>query len=723
MVLQLGHRDEVIALAYASNGSLFATLAREADTGHSEVKVWDGRSGQLIRTIDSLPLYATSLALSPDGRTLATDGDASPLSLWAVDSGRLLRRLSARHPPAEGPGPIIGIGVASLCYTPDGRTLVTSGGYWEQSGQVCLWDVATGRLFSRLAPHAPDFARDTQPSAAVPGLALSRDGRILAVPTRNAVRIWNLATRRLLCALPTRGADVTAIALTPEGQSVVIATDGGALKVCSTKDGRLQKDLSIKDGSVRSLAISPDGQVLVAGLYGGGGSGLMRQWSLRDGKELSTRQVTSTLVTPVGEEGMEPDVVALAFAPDGKSLAMATGIVRDSRVGVWDIARGNWRQPPLEAVDEVLCLAFSTDGNRLVSSHDDGTLRLWNARAGQLIRTIEGHTGEVNALAISPDGRWMASSSRDDGTTKWWNAGTGQLHHTFKQSATDLAFSPDGSRLLSSHNGKMVRLFATSTFEVLREWEEKEHGATQVAFSPDGKHLAVGGMLLTPRLKSISIRDADSGTLEQELRARSQPVQMEYAPDGRFLIVRDRTETIDVLDVKTGQQKWRALEQSGFALSSAVAGKSSAALFCRGRDGWMQKRDIATGRILRRWQTQSSGVRHDAIVDDYDAWAAASPGGEWLAGRADDGSIKLWGTARGRLHLSLLVTPSAKPIDVTADVSQDWIAYTRDGSYNSSPGAEKFLRWRQGGQMFPASKFQKKFRQDDKTPAPLDHGR
>lgn len=381
MVLQLGHRDNVVALAYAPNGRLFATAAREMDNGYAEVKIWDGHSGQLIRDLGGPFRHVTSLAFSPNSQTLAvgSEADGAALSLWRVATGFQLRRLSTKsvknvkNPPGQAKG--VTVTVASVVYTPNGKALVTGGGFSKQSGQVCLWDTTSGRLRSVLAPPDPGAGKAASPSApptalaaevaptaeAAPALSLSRDGQILAVPTPSSVYIWNLATKKLLHTLPVQGFDVFAVVVSPDGRRVVTGTSSGALKIWSTQTGRIQQDLRIKGGSAQSLAISPDGTVLVAGLYGGGGQGLVRWWNLHNGKELYRELYTKPVAAT--------DIAALAFAPDGKSLAVAStsatvvNIVGYLHVGVWDIYRAQWRQSPLEPVDEVLCLAFSSDGH------------------------------------------------------------------------------------------------------------------------------------------------------------------------------------------------------------------------------------------------------------------------------------------------------------------------------------------------------------------------
>ena len=142
---------------------------------------------------------------------------------------------------------------------------------------------------------------------------------------------------------------------------------------------------------------------------------------------------------------------SVAFSPDGTRLASAShgpdrpALGRDDRPGCPYLRR---RIPGCSR------LAFSPDGTRLATAAEDRTIKLWDVRTGQLIRTFEGNTAAITGLAFTPDGRRLASTS-DDGTVKLWDVATGQealLLRGHISAAMDVAFSPDGTRLATGDN-------------------------------------------------------------------------------------------------------------------------------------------------------------------------------------------------------------------------------------------------------------------------------
>jgi len=224
---------------------------------------------------------------------------------------------------------------------------------------------------------------------------------------------------------------------------------------------RREPDFGGHSGSVNSVAFSPDGATLASGSE----TGSIRLWNAR---------VREQKETFLGHKGR---VTSVVFSPDGLTLASGSG---DKTVRLWDVRTGEQRQELSGQLDEISSVAFSHDGELLASGSgrpqpwvesNDNTIRIWNARTGEHLHTLEGHTDGVSCVAFFPGVPILASGSYDN-TIRIWNARTGESMRTLEGHTdwvSSLVFSPDGNTLVSGSRDSTILLWE---FRRLTSWSD-----------------------------------------------------------------------------------------------------------------------------------------------------------------------------------------------------------------------------------------------------------
>jgi len=162
----------------------------------------------------------------------------------------------------------------------------------------------------------------------------------------------------------------------------------------------------------------------------------------------------------------------VAFSPDGNRIV---SLSYDKSVWVWDAKTGEQLRE-LQLSNAIISAAFSPDGNRIVSGSRDKSVRVWDAKTGEQLRELQGHTDNINSVAFSPDGKRIVSGSTDR-SMRVWDAQTGKLLRELQghsDSVNLVAFSPDGNQIVSSSQDKSARVWANLNHDPL--WVINEDG-------------------------------------------------------------------------------------------------------------------------------------------------------------------------------------------------------------------------------------------------------
>ena len=261
------------------------------------------------------------------------------------------------------------------------------------------------------------------------------------------------------------------MALTPDGRLAVSASCDRTLKVWDVASGRELRTLAGHTGEVSAVALTPDGRLAVSASW----DDTLKVWDVASGRELRTLAGHTDWVSAVA---LTPDWPAGRLRLEGPH---AQGLGRGERAGAahpgrpYQLGRTPWRSRRMA-------------GWPSPPSGDD-TLKVWDVASGRELRTLAGHTREVNAVALTPDGRLAVSASWDD-TLKVWDVASGRELRTLaghSSGVTAVALTPDGRLAVSASGDQTLKVWDVASGRELRTLSGHSGLVDAVALTPDGR--------------------------------------------------------------------------------------------------------------------------------------------------------------------------------------------------------------------------------------------
>jgi WD40 repeat protein len=288
----------------------------------------------LINTLQGHSKEVYSVAISPDGKTLASGSYDTTIKLWNLATGEQIRTLKGHSK-----------GVAEVAISPNSKTLASIS--WDTT--IKLWNLATGEQIRTLKGH----------SSPVLSVAISPDGKILASGSYDTtIKLWNLATGEQIRTLTGHSSSVLSIAFSPDGKILASGSNDNTIKLWNLATGEQIRTLTGYSQGVTGVAISPDGKILASGSY----DKTIKLWNLATAEQIYTLT------------GHSDQVWSVAISPDGKTLVSGSG---DKTIKQWNLATGKEIRTLIGHSSTALSVAFSPDGKTLVSGSGDKTIKIW----------------------------------------------------------------------------------------------------------------------------------------------------------------------------------------------------------------------------------------------------------------------------------------------------------------------------------------------------------
>jgi WD40 repeat protein len=586
LVVQSGHGSAITSVAFSPDGRTILTGATD-----KTARLWDAASGREIRRLVAHESVDFSVAFAPDGRTILT-GDLISARLWDVATGSEVRRFEGHA-----------AGVTSVAFAPDGGRILTG----SDDRTARLWDATTGRELRRFPGHAAPVSS----VAFAPG-----GGQILTGSLDKTVRLWDVASGRQIRRLAAHDAQVLSVTIAPDGRTIVAACTDNTALLWDAASSRELRRLEGNKVNFTSVAFAPDGQTILTGAW----DHTARLWDAASGREI--RRL----------EGHGGAVWCVAFAPDGHTLLTGSS---DKTARLWDAASGREIRRLEGHGSPVWGVAFAPDGRTLLTGSSDKTARLWDAASGREIRWLAGHAMQVSSVAFAPDGNRVLTGSFD-ATARLWDVASGHEIRRLeghRSAVLSVAFAPDGGRILTGGEDSTARLWDAKTGSEIRRFEGHLARVNGVAFAPDGGSILSGSYDDTARLW-----DAASGREIWRINGHAaQVTSVAFAPDGRTILTGSSDKTARLWDL-AARREIRRFEGHADIVTHVAFAPDGRTVLTVSLDGAVRRLEVSSGQEIRRFEGHEDQVTSVAFAPD----------GRSILTGSEDKTARLWDAASGR---------------------------------------------------------------------------
>lgn len=547
--------------------------------------------------------YITDMAYSPNGKLLAV---TTNIGIWLFDanSGEELALLTG-YTTEDFKGFSGNVSVYStLSFSPNGKLLASPCWDWK----VRVWDVPTRKLISTTKGYHRSAL-------------FSPDGKTLAIDKE----LWDTHTFKEIKPLTEDQTSMRALAFSPDGTTLITSTVRDSIILWNLKTGQ-SENIPIGDTDfLNTLGFSPDGKTIMCR---GKRSNTVALWNTETGEQITVLSGNKHVVNSV------------AYSPDGKTIASSCY----EMICIWDAKTKQHIMTFPRQGTRFKEVEYTPDGKTLAVARTNGKIQLFDAKTGQLKRTLI-QPQAIFSLLPSPDGKMLATGALSD--IILWDLHTRKPKSYFigdTDFTTPALFSQDGKHLISiSSSEDITRLVSwnISTGKRQDTFAQNVKDVSSRILSPDGKTLAIN-----LREKGIQLWDPTAGQLKKTLTTQTSKFNsMVFSPDSSTFVTGDNQGTIELWHTATGEYNAVLTQNSGGTEALVFSQDGKVLASCSGNEARLW--DMKTGS---QFHTTFSTSGHR--IGFYSL--ALSADGTILASGSYDAKIRIWNTKTGLLMNTLI---------------------------------------------------------------------
>jgi WD40 repeat protein len=389
------------------------------------VKIWDLTGGEMLHTITigDQSGWQRNIELFPNGKHFTFLTNENGVKIWDVENGEPIVSLSGEVQISN-----------PLSITPDGAQVITS----STNHSIVVFNARDGKQEYVLEGH----------TQRITNLAVTSDGdRLISTSEDNKIKVWNLKRKTLLHTFLGHTENISALALTPDDKYLISGSDDKSIRVWNIATGSIVHTLEGHVGSIKTVGVINKGQTIVSASDGG----TIRVWGLKTGKLLNKFKSP-----PVGYS-------AISKSSQGANLIFGIGPeLSELPIRIWDLTSGEevTPLPGHSIVGFISQIVVSPDGHFAISTaeHIHGTnIKLWSLEDMKLRHIFQGHEQEVQNIMFTPDGNKIITSSKDN-SLRVWSVKTGNEVACFTGEGSISSFDimPDSQNIVAGDAGGNV---------------------------------------------------------------------------------------------------------------------------------------------------------------------------------------------------------------------------------------------------------------------------